>query len=100
MRDFVKRARLSADKLPSICFYTLLNSYNTYLIFNQTSSKLITNILMEFRVNCADISDDSTWIVLGMADSTVRVCTICEKLKLKMLKPLQELELLDKESGI
>ena len=30
MRDFVKRARLSADKLPSICFYTILNSYNKF----------------------------------------------------------------------
>lgn len=27
MRDFIKRARLGAEKLPSICFYTILNSY-------------------------------------------------------------------------
>lgn len=27
MRDFLKRARLSSEKLPSICFYTILNSH-------------------------------------------------------------------------
>lgn len=77
-RDYIKRARLGPDKLPSICFYTILNSYNI--------------------VNCSDISDDSTWLVLGLADSTVRVCSLSEKTKLKMIKPLQDLELLDKES--
>jgi transcription initiation factor TFIID subunit 5 len=78
MRDFVKRARLSGDKLPSICFYTILNSFN--------------------NVNCCDISEDSTWLILGLADSTVRVCTICDKLKLKTIKALHDLETLDKES--
>ncbi len=78
MRDYVKRARLGADKLPSICFYTILNSYN--------------------MVNCCDVTDDSTWLVLGLADSTVRVCTLSEKQKLKLIKPLQDLESLDKES--
>ncbi len=77
-RDYIKRARLSAEKLPSICFYTILNSYN--------------------MVNCCDITDDSTWLALGLNDSTVRVCTLSEKNKLKLLKPLQELEILDKES--
>ena len=78
MRDYVKRARLGVDKLPSICFYTILNSYN--------------------MVNCCDITDDSTWLVLGLADSTVRVCTLSEKQKLKLIKPLHDLESLDKES--
>jgi len=77
-RDYIKRARLSGEKLPSICFYTILNSYN--------------------MVNCCDITDDSTWLALGLNDSTVRVCTLSEKNKLKLLKPLQELEILDKES--
>lgn len=27
MRDYSKRARLGPDKLPSICFYTILNSF-------------------------------------------------------------------------
>lgn len=45
------------------------------------------------------MSDDSTWLVLGLADSTVRVCTLSEKAKLKMIKPLSDLESLDKESG-
>jgi hypothetical protein len=29
VKDYAKRARLGVDKLPSICFYTILNSYNT-----------------------------------------------------------------------
>lgn len=45
------------------------------------------------------MSDDSTWMVLGLADSTVRVCSLSEKMKLKMIKQLPDLELLDKESG-
>lgn len=53
---------------------------------------------LSISVNCCDISDDSTWLVLGLSDSTVRVCTLSEKMKLKILKPLQELEVLDKES--
>ena len=36
--------------------------------------------------------------MLGLADSTVRVCSLSEKVKLKMIKQLNELELLDKES--
>jgi hypothetical protein len=38
-------------------------------------------------------------MVLGLADSTVRVCSLSEKVKLNIIKPLQDLELLDKESG-
>lgn len=78
-KDYQRRARLGPEKLPSICFYTILNSYNI--------------------VNCCDISDDSTWIVLGLSDSTVRVCSLADKMKLKVIKQLQDLELLDKESG-
>jgi transcription initiation factor TFIID subunit 5 len=78
IKDYSKRARLSADKLPSICFYTILNSYNI--------------------VNCCDLSDDSTWLVLGLSDSTIQVCTLAEKKKLELLKPLHDLEGLDKES--
>lgn len=77
-KDFIKRARVGPEKLPSICFYTILNSYNI--------------------INCCDISDDSTWLSLGLADSTVRICTLSEKMKLKLIKPLNDLELLDKES--
>jgi len=77
-KDYVKRARLGPEKLPSICFYTILNSYNI--------------------VNCCDLSDDSTWLVLGLADSTVRVCSLSENANLKTLKQLNDLEMLDKES--
>ena len=77
-RDYLKRARLGVDKLPSICFYTILNAYDT--------------------INCCDITDDSTWLVLGLADSTLRVCTLSEKQRLRLIKPLPDLEALDKES--
>ena len=44
------------------------------------------------------MSDDSSWLALGLSDSSVRICTLNQKLKLKSLKPLQDLESLDKES--
>jgi len=78
LKDFVKRARLAPDKLPSTCFYTFLNTYST--------------------VNCCDISDDSTYLALGLSDSTIKVYTLAGNKKLMLMKPFHELENLDKES--
>lgn len=46
------------------------------------------------------MSDDSAWLALGLSDSTIRITAVNEKIKLKTIKPIQDLELLDKESGI
>ena len=50
-------------------------------------------------MNCCDISDDSAWIALGLSDSSIRISSVNEKVKLKTLKPIQDLEVLDKEAG-
>lgn len=77
-KDFLKRARLAPDKLPSVCFYTILNAYHT--------------------INCCDFSDDSTLLALGLNDSTVRIYSLVPDKKLKCMKSINELENLDKES--
>ena len=53
LREISKRLQLSADTLPSICHYTVLNSCSS--------------------VCSIDITDDSTLIALGFADSTIKV---------------------------
>ena len=52
-----------------------------------------------FRVNCCDISDDSTLMAIGLTDSAIKVYTLVPNKKLKAMKQFQDLELLDKESG-
>ena len=56
LREISKRLQLSADTLPSICHYTVLNSCSS--------------------VCSIDITDDSSMIALGFADSTVKVLSI------------------------
>jgi len=55
LKEISKRLQLSADTLPSICHYTVLNSCSS--------------------VCSMDITDDSSLIALGMADSIIKVCT-------------------------
>lgn len=86
-----RRAKKEASKalklenenvLPSICLYTLLNAQQ---LTNETSAI------------CAQISDDSTLLAIGFADSFIRIWPLTPG-KLRGLKPATELENLDKES--
>ncbi|XP_006821419.1 transcription initiation factor TFIID subunit 5-like [Saccoglossus kowalevskii] len=77
MRETLKRIKVSADNLPSICFYTFLNAYQ-----NLTS---------------AEISEDSSMMAAGFADSLIRVWTLTPK-KLRAVKPIHELMNIDKEA--
>nr|XP_020644616.1 transcription initiation factor TFIID subunit 5 isoform X1 [Pogona vitticeps] len=77
MKEATKRVRLGPDCLPSICFYTFLNAYQ--------------------GLTAVDITDDSSMIVGGFADSTVRVWTVTPK-KLRSVKSATDLSLIDKES--
>lgn len=56
IREATKRVNLGPDSLPSICFYTLLNSGQTVL--------------------CADICDDSSLLAVGFNNSTIKVIMI------------------------
>ncbi|XP_053245288.1 transcription initiation factor TFIID subunit 5 [Podarcis raffonei] len=77
MKEATKRVRLGPDCLPSICFYTFLNAYQ--------------------GLTAVDITDDSSMIVGGFADSTVRVWSVTPK-KLRSVKSAADLSLIDKES--
>ncbi|KAK9400902.1 transcription initiation factor TFIID subunit 5 [Crotalus adamanteus] len=77
MKEATKRVRLGPDCLPSICFYTFLNAYQ--------------------GLTAVDVTDDSSMIVGGFADSTVRVWSVTPK-KLRSVKLATDLSVIDKES--
>uniref|UniRef100_A0A8D2AMZ4 Transcription initiation factor TFIID subunit 5 n=1 Tax=Sciurus vulgaris TaxID=55149 RepID=A0A8D2AMZ4_SCIVU len=77
MKETTKRVRLGPDCLPSICFYTFLNAYQ--------------------GLTAVDVTDDSSLIAGGFADSTVRVWSVTPK-KLRSVKQASDLNLIDKES--
>lgn len=76
-REAMKRVKLSADNLPSICLYTLLNS-----------SQGVSGI---------DFTDDSSMVAAGFEDGNIRVWTLTPN-KLRCMKPSSELEYIDKEA--
>lgn len=53
LREASKRIQLGPESLPSICFYTLLNSGHTAI--------------------CTDICDDSTLLAVGFSNSNIKV---------------------------
>lgn len=77
MKEAIKRVRLGPESLPSICFYTFLNSY--------------------LGVTVSDISEDSTLLAAGFGDSSIRVWTLTPN-KLKAMKSAQDLETIDKDA--
>ncbi|XP_019215158.1 transcription initiation factor TFIID subunit 5 isoform X1 [Oreochromis niloticus] len=77
MKEATKRIRLGPDNLPSVCFYTFLNAYQ--------------------GLTAVDLTDDSSLIAGGFADSTVRVWSVTPK-KLRKVKSAADLNLIDKES--
>ncbi|XP_077311401.1 transcription initiation factor TFIID subunit 5 [Lithobates pipiens] len=77
MKEAAKRVRLGPDLLPSICFYSFLNAYQ--------------------GLTAVDVTDDSSMIAGGFADSTVRVWSLTPK-RLRGVKSTADLSLIDKES--
>lgn len=77
LREIARRQQLSADTLPSICHYTVMNSSSS--------------------VCSLDISDDSSLAALGFADSTIKVWSLNTH-KLKGLKSAEALENLDRDA--
>ncbi|KAK7084586.1 Transcription initiation factor TFIID subunit 5 [Halocaridina rubra] len=76
-RDQMKRITLNKDTLPSICFYTFLNA-----------SGNITTI---------DITDDSSILAYGTADSQIRIQSITPG-KLRCMKTSEQLSDIDKDA--
>ncbi|XP_053607989.1 transcription initiation factor TFIID subunit 5 isoform X3 [Plodia interpunctella] len=78
LREASKRIPLGPDSLPSICFYTLLNSGHTAI--------------------CADICDDSTLVAVGFNNSHIKVWTLTT-VRLRGMKSAEKLQDIDREAG-
>uniref|UniRef100_A0A6G3MG79 Transcription initiation factor TFIID subunit 5 (Trinotate prediction) n=1 Tax=Henneguya salminicola TaxID=69463 RepID=A0A6G3MG79_HENSL len=83
--DNASRQNLSAS-LPSACVYTILNSRNKFLL----PSKRI-------RTNNTVFTDDSSLLAAGMSNSAIKIWSLTFQ-KLKMYKPIEELQKNDKSS--
>ncbi|XP_055703167.1 transcription initiation factor TFIID subunit 5 [Phlebotomus papatasi] len=77
LREASKRVNLGPDSLPSVCFYTLLNSAHS--------------------VTCAEIAEDSSLLAVGFAESIVRVWSLTPG-KLREMKPAEQLKDIDRDA--
>ncbi|XP_039763631.1 transcription initiation factor TFIID subunit 5 [Pararge aegeria] len=78
LREAAKRVQLGPECLPSICFYTLMNSGQTAI--------------------CADICDDSTLLAVGFNNSSIKVWTLTT-IRLRGMKSADKLQDIDREAG-
>lgn len=76
-RDTLKRVKINPNNMPSICFYTLLNSFQ--------------------GATCVEISEDSSLLAAGFSNSTVRVFSLTSA-KLRIMKKSKDLDIIDKEA--
>ncbi|CAI9728746.1 transcription initiation factor TFIID subunit 5-like [Octopus vulgaris] len=76
-RETMKRIKLGPDTMPSICFYTFMNSYQ--------------------GVTAVDFSDDSSLLCAGFGDGVIRVWALTPA-KLRSVKTSTELNIIDKEA--
>lgn len=76
LREAQKRVNLGPDSLPSVCYYTLLNSLYT--------------------VTCAEIAEDSSLIAIGFSDATIKVWAMTPA-KLREIKSTEQLKDIDRD---
>lgn len=77
LREAAKRVNLGPENLPSVCFYTILNSAHA--------------------VTCAEICEDSSHMAVGFADSTIKVWSLTPS-KLREMKPADQLKEIDRDA--
>lgn len=77
LREASKRVTLGPETLPSICFYTLLNSAGV--------------------VTSAEVSEDSSLLAVGFTDSIIKVWTLVPQ-KLRAMKSAEQLQDIDREA--
>ncbi|CAB0043908.1 unnamed protein product [Trichogramma brassicae] len=70
IKEAQKRVTLGPGCLPSICFYTLMNSVNTAI--------------------CAEVSEDSSLLSVGFSDSSIKVWSLVPQ-KLQKIKDAKQL---------
>lgn len=79
-QESLRMLKVGSDTLPSICFYTLLNSSH-----NQNNAAL-----------CAEVAEDSSLLAVGFSESVIRVWSLTPQ-KLKVMKSASDLELIEKD---
>jgi len=77
LREASKRVNLGPDNLPSICFYTMLNSPET--------------------VTCVEICEDSSLMAVGFSDSLLKVWSLIPQ-KLRVMKSAELLSEIEKDA--
>nr|CAD7569457.1 unnamed protein product [Timema californicum] len=77
LREASKRVTLGPDSLPSICFYTLLNS-----------AQVVTS---------AEVAEDSSLLAVGFTDAVIKVWTLVPQ-KLRAMKSSEQLQDIDREA--
>ncbi|XP_011500143.1 PREDICTED: transcription initiation factor TFIID subunit 5 [Ceratosolen solmsi marchali] len=77
LREASKRVVLGPDSLPSICFYTLMNSVNTVI--------------------SAEIAEDSSLLAVGFNDSAIKVWSLVPQ-KLRIMKDGEQLADVEREA--
>jgi len=75
-KEIGKRLNVGPEKIPSVCFYTVLHSHG---------------------LNSVEVSDDSSLLAAGFEDSSIKVWSLTPK-KLRVLKSTGELSRIDKEA--
>ncbi|KAG9510990.1 Transcription initiation factor TFIID subunit 5, partial [Fragariocoptes setiger] len=81
-KEAQQRLKLSADTLPSILMYTILNARES----------------SNYAALCCTIAEDSSMIAIGFSDSSVRVWPLTPQ-NLRQLRQAHELEEIDKEAS-
>ncbi|XP_052079379.1 transcription initiation factor TFIID subunit 5-like isoform X2 [Mytilus californianus] len=76
-REAIKRVRIGADQMPTVCFYSITNAHQ--------------------GVTTVNVCEDSSLMSAGFADSTIRVFTLTPS-KLRGMKSGDDLEIIDKDS--
>ncbi|XP_060063329.1 transcription initiation factor TFIID subunit 5-like [Ylistrum balloti] len=77
-REATKRVKVNSTCMPSICFYTLLNSFQ--------------------GATCVEISEDSSLLAAGFSNSAIRVFSLLNSVKLRTMKKSKDLDIIDKEA--
>ncbi|XP_076756911.1 TATA-box binding protein associated factor 5 isoform X2 [Xylocopa sonorina] len=77
LREASKRVVVGPDTLPSICFYTLLNTVHS--------------------VTAAEVAEDSSLLAIGLSDSCIKVWSLVPQ-KLRLMKTGEQLQDIDREA--
>lgn len=77
LREASKRLHLSADTLPSACFFTIMNAGQS--------------------VTCAEVAEDSSLLAVGFAESMIKVFSINQS-KLREMKAAEHLKDIDRDA--